>query len=331
MLRHRLTLSPCASGAKVKGARQGRVCTQLSICCPVARPTAHGGVTFTRTHCAGSTRHGVVLGGFRRAGEGSPATLRLCVQRVGGADAHTMARIDRPPLSTVRARPHRGAAAAAPGGLLRRGGVRACAILRGCATIATAPALLQASIGVCSRELSARERCVRRRRAASDAVAACAAAGAQTGARRTASAAAVRHVGAPLRALLGCVLAECVRVSPSPTLQPAAGSTPSCLPAPHRIPVSARYGGTLGFRSERRGDALGSGTTKRTCGRWGRPCSRCRPCGPRRIRCAITTIIVHSSAPHPIPSPTQERKRCALSSCAHTAAAAPPQRVHTVH
>ena len=59
----------------------------------------------------------------------------------GVADAHTMARFDRPPLSTVRARPHRGAAAAAPGGLLRRGGVRACAILRGCATIATAPAL----------------------------------------------------------------------------------------------------------------------------------------------------------------------------------------------
>ena len=169
----------------------------------------------------------------------------------------------------------------------------------------TAHALLQARIGVCSRELSARERGVRRRRAASDAVAACAAAGAQTGARRTASAAAVRHVGAPPRALLGCVLAECVRVSPSPTLQPAAGSTPSCLPAPHRIPVSARDGGTVGFRSERRGDALGSGTTKRTCGRWGRPCSRCRPCGPRPIRCAITTIIVHSSAPHPIPSPTQ--------------------------
>ena len=169
-----------------------------------------------------------------------------------------MARSDRPPLSTVRARPHGDVAAAAPGGLPRRG--RSISLL--CpsrvrrhrppppppAREMRCPHCYRLSRLVCSRALTARGRGARRRRAASDAVPARAAAGAQTGACGAAPAAAARHVGAPprrcspeCRLLAVCVcVCMCVRMRrrhPPRAIVFCAGSAPT--------PVSAREGGAL--------------------------------------------------------------------------------------
>ena len=77
------------------------------------------------------------------------------------------------------------------------------------------------------------------------------------------------------------------------------------------------------YRSERRGERARQWHDQaHVCGRWGRPCSRCQPCGPRHIRC-VTGTIVHVSA-HQIHPLAQRGVVRSLSSCAHTATATPP-------
>ena len=156
---------------------------------------------------------------------------------------------------------------------------------------------------VCSRALTARGRGARRRRAASDAVAARAAAGAQTRACGAAPAAAARHVGAPprrcspeCRLLAVCVCVYvCADASPAPTQS----NRILCRLRTHPGERSGGRRACSGFVLSGGASARGSGTTKRTCAEGGGG----HAAGASRVG------RVTSGAPSPAPSSTYRRTK----------------------